>query len=435
MALGSPGYAAPEQYGKAQTTARTDIYSLGALLHFLLSGDDPAEHPFQFAPLEASVPVELNTSIFQMLEIDPARRPESIDIIKRQLERLITQQRDSVPGVLPPFRLQWPTKPAIQSQQQKPIFSEWKNPVHEITGIVWSPCGTRVAAVHANGTVQIIDAFTGNMPGSYNKHIASSVACGHVISWSPDGKRLASSGDYGDQIWDAETGDELLINKDQVETIHEIRWSPDGQYIASLASSGKIRVWEATTGHTFLIKRGLSSQASTLAWSPDGKYLAAEQDNTHAIWSGNKAIIGVWDAVTGEDICRYKEHSYRISNIVWSSAGTKIASAGRIDPMVSVWNAFTGKTLLTYRHHASHGLQVQWLPSNNLIVSVDCKGEVHVWDCRKGEVIAIYRAYSNDTMDIWPSSWSPNGQYLAFTKDDKKVQIWALPTACLTFNK
>jgi serine/threonine protein kinase len=39
------GYAAPEQYGRAQTTPRSDIYSLGAVLHFLLSGDDPAESP------------------------------------------------------------------------------------------------------------------------------------------------------------------------------------------------------------------------------------------------------------------------------------------------------------------------------------------------------------------------------------------------------
>src|SRR6266702_3811264 len=30
MAFGSPGYAAPEQYGKTQTTSRADIYSMGA---------------------------------------------------------------------------------------------------------------------------------------------------------------------------------------------------------------------------------------------------------------------------------------------------------------------------------------------------------------------------------------------------------------------
>src|SRR5258708_24438437 len=49
IAFGSPGYAAPEQYGKAQTTARADIYSLGATLHQMLTGSDPSEAPFAFA--------------------------------------------------------------------------------------------------------------------------------------------------------------------------------------------------------------------------------------------------------------------------------------------------------------------------------------------------------------------------------------------------
>src|SRR5579859_5991400 len=47
IALGSPGYAAPEQYGKAQTTALADIYSFGATLHHLLSGRDPSDDPFR----------------------------------------------------------------------------------------------------------------------------------------------------------------------------------------------------------------------------------------------------------------------------------------------------------------------------------------------------------------------------------------------------
>src|SRR2546426_73177 len=51
IALGSPGYAAPEQYGKAQTTPHADIYSLGAVLYQLLTGRDPSESPFRFSPL------------------------------------------------------------------------------------------------------------------------------------------------------------------------------------------------------------------------------------------------------------------------------------------------------------------------------------------------------------------------------------------------
>src|SRR5438045_5310926 len=71
-ALGSSGYAAPEQYGKMQTTPRADIYSLGATLHQLLTGNDPADAPFQFASLQlSSHPTlsRLDNLIIQMIEM------------------------------------------------------------------------------------------------------------------------------------------------------------------------------------------------------------------------------------------------------------------------------------------------------------------------------------------------------------------------------
>lgn len=42
--FGTPAYAPPEQYGFSQTDARADIYSLGVLLRFLLTGS-PRENP------------------------------------------------------------------------------------------------------------------------------------------------------------------------------------------------------------------------------------------------------------------------------------------------------------------------------------------------------------------------------------------------------
>src|SRR5205823_2850546 len=80
VALGSPGYAAPEQYGKAQSTPRSDLYSLGALLHSLLTGLDPSERPFFFRPasqINPSVPSRLEALLQQMLEMDAEKRPRS----------------------------------------------------------------------------------------------------------------------------------------------------------------------------------------------------------------------------------------------------------------------------------------------------------------------------------------------------------------------
>jgi len=45
-AIGTPGFAAPEQHGRAQTDARSDVYSLGVMLHHLVTGHDPASDPF-----------------------------------------------------------------------------------------------------------------------------------------------------------------------------------------------------------------------------------------------------------------------------------------------------------------------------------------------------------------------------------------------------
>jgi tetratricopeptide (TPR) repeat protein/tRNA A-37 threonylcarbamoyl transferase component Bud32 len=89
IAYGSAGYAAPEQYGKTQTTPQSDIYSLGATLHHLLTGLDPSQSPFRFAPLSgAGIPTGLGTLIAQMLDMDASSRPASMAEVKQELQRL-----------------------------------------------------------------------------------------------------------------------------------------------------------------------------------------------------------------------------------------------------------------------------------------------------------------------------------------------------------
>ena len=43
--IGTRGYAAPEQFGTAQTDARTDIYALGVTMYHLLTGKAPMNRP------------------------------------------------------------------------------------------------------------------------------------------------------------------------------------------------------------------------------------------------------------------------------------------------------------------------------------------------------------------------------------------------------
>src|SRR6266700_1517825 len=90
-AYGSAGYAAPEQYGQAQTTPRSDIYALGVVLYQLLSAHDPAATPFRFPPLQSlvpSIPAELAKLITQMLDMDENNRPASMLEVKQRLQRI-----------------------------------------------------------------------------------------------------------------------------------------------------------------------------------------------------------------------------------------------------------------------------------------------------------------------------------------------------------
>lgn len=42
QSLGTPGYAAPEQFGISQSSKATDIYGLGVLLNMMLTGSHPS---------------------------------------------------------------------------------------------------------------------------------------------------------------------------------------------------------------------------------------------------------------------------------------------------------------------------------------------------------------------------------------------------------
>lgn len=89
--LGSPGYAAPEQYGKSQTTVRSDIFSLGVLLHQLLTGIDPALKPFTFPSIRLyspQVPSDLEALIVRMVQLDAGMRPPSVRVVRQELDQI-----------------------------------------------------------------------------------------------------------------------------------------------------------------------------------------------------------------------------------------------------------------------------------------------------------------------------------------------------------
>ncbi len=86
--MGTPGYAAPEQYGQGQTDPRSDIFSLGALMHHLLTGEDPSLRPFVFGSVReanANVSEHVDYAVRKAVQTDPLLRFESAEMMEQAL--------------------------------------------------------------------------------------------------------------------------------------------------------------------------------------------------------------------------------------------------------------------------------------------------------------------------------------------------------------
>ncbi|AGC68357.1 serine/threonine-protein kinase Sps1 [Thermoclostridium stercorarium subsp. stercorarium DSM 8532] len=86
--LGTPGYAAPEQYGSGQTDIRTDIYNFGMTLFHLLSGIHPLKcNEVQMKDLleDAGVSKDLISVVLKCTAKNPDERFISVEEIKNAI--------------------------------------------------------------------------------------------------------------------------------------------------------------------------------------------------------------------------------------------------------------------------------------------------------------------------------------------------------------
>ncbi|NMC20198.1 MAG: hypothetical protein GYA33_07220, partial [Thermogutta sp.] len=105
-------------------------------------------------------------------------------------------------------------------------------------------------------------------------------------SFSPDGRRIVTaSGDKTAGVWDAQTGERLLVLGGHTGLVWSAAFSPDARRIVTASADKTAGVWDAQTGERLLVLQGHTECVNSAGFSPGGRRIVtASSDNTAIIW-------------------------------------------------------------------------------------------------------------------------------------------------------
>ncbi len=442
-ALGSTGYAAPEQYGKAQTTPRADIYALGATLHELLTGQNPADSPFNFTPLYLPphpAHKELETLIAQMLEVDANKRPTNVTLVRQKLEAIASFKASSplqpvrYPQVSlpqgtggyqlgqtqPHRRVITQAQPMLEPQPLSNTRFIGAHHTSRVTSVAWSARGTRIASASYDKSVCIWDAQDGESLLTYQGHWDRVLA----VAWSPDGNLIASTGNDGTiQVWNPQNASLILTYREHMSPVLALSWSPDGKRIASSSEDRVVRIWDTISGQTLSLHNNHGGRVLALTWSPDGKYIASGgEDKLVHVWSIQREkshFFTSWLSHSRGQFT-YRGHFGRVNALAWSPNGQRIASVGS-DKTLQVWDGVTGKKYFIHRNPSSTITCVAWSYDGRYLATGANDKLVQVWDTVTRNSVTIYAGHTGYITSV---SWSPDGKQLVSAAVDHTIHAW-----------
>ncbi|MDM8515092.1 DUF1566 domain-containing protein [Desulfobacterales bacterium HSG16] len=270
------------------------------------------------------------------------------------------------------------------------------------------------------------------------------------VCFSPNGKFLASgSKDRSIELWDVQSGRQILTFKGHEDHVLGVCFSPDGHFLASSSREGLVIVWDTETGRQIRKLDEITRPSWDISFSPNGQYLASGSlENTVHLWEVNKNFSS--NTLVG--------HTGKVISVAFSPDGQLLAS-GSEDTTVRLWKLPTGRStgirgdhdhyvrcirfspdnqflisastdgVICLRHltvqssHVIHDSQVSGIcisPDSKSLVSCGSEGTIRLWEVETGEKIYEETMHKERITGI---DFSPNGLYIATGSHDNSVRL------------
>jgi RNA polymerase sigma factor (sigma-70 family) len=230
---------------------------------------------------------------------------------------------------------------------------------------------------------------------------------------SPDGTMRAAIKEQRIHLYDARTDKELEPLADQPDKVSgSLAFSPDGKLLAVSDQYG-VRLWDIPTRKFLRFCRAKDYVVTRIVFSADGKTLAGADGNS----------VTLWDVATGKWRPEF-HHTYYVGTLAFLPDGkTLLSGSGYNDPIIRIWDPFTGREKGQWHGHTVDVQAIAVSPDGKIAASAGYDKAPRLWNVATGKEI---RRLGEGKELIWSLEFSPDGKMLA--SGGKVARLWDVAT-------